>query len=223
MTLFDKTRTPDEETTHWENYDKGIRWVNFHPALGNTLIGLNLFFADAMLVNPDLMQFADEAFTATIPGYHITGRNLRNISRERRMENTAGIELMLGLEGLYGNYNSYIYTDYGTEISYRIENNQIVFNGVPTYMFVKNDRNTDSSTVAAEMNERFKKLYRNIYAINPTVYRTAERTAQWAAFFRMVQNDYPTVWQQFMNQIAGIEASPKAETPRYWLSLTERE
>jgi hypothetical protein len=73
------------------------------------------------------------------------------------------------------------------------------------------------------MNERFKPLYRNIYAINPTVYRTAERTAQWAAFFRMVRTEYPAIWQQFMSQIAGIEASPKAETPRYWLSLTERE
>ena len=90
-------------------------------------------------------------------------------------------------------------------------------------MFVNNDHKAETSTVAAEMNERFKKLYRNIYAINPTVYRTAERTAQWAAFFRMVQNEYPMVWQQFIKQIAGIEASPKVGTPRYWLSSTERE
>jgi hypothetical protein len=223
MTLLDEPQTPDEITTHWENYDKGIRWVNFHPSLGNTLIGLNLFFADAMLVNPDLMQFADEAFNEQIPGYHITGRNLRSMSRERRMLNTAGIELLLGIELLYGSYNSYIYTDYGTVISYRIENNQLMFSGVPTYMFVKNDYTTDSSTVATEMNEQFKKLYRNIIAINPTVYRTAERTAQWAAFFRMVQNDYPAVWQEFTGQIAGIEASPKTQTPRYWLATTERE
>jgi len=130
---------------------------------------------------------------------------------------------LLNLEALYGSWNSYIYTDYGTEISYRIEDKQIVFSGVPSYMFVNNDSKTDSSTVATEMNERFKKLYRNIIAINPTVYRTAERTAQWAAFFRMVQSEYPEVWQRFISQIADIEASPKAETPRYWLSLTERE
>jgi len=68
MTLFDEPRTLDEIATHLENVSKGIMWANFHPAFGNTLIGLNLFFADAMLVNPDLMQFADEAFTDTIPG-----------------------------------------------------------------------------------------------------------------------------------------------------------
>jgi hypothetical protein len=223
MTLFDGPRTKGELATHEKNTDKGIMWANFHPALGDTLIGLNLFFADAMLVNPDLMQFADEAFSNTIPGYHATGRNLRSMSRELRMENTEGIELLLNLEVLYGSYNSYIYTDYGTEISYRIENTEIIFSGVPSYLFVKNDRKTNTSTVSVEMNEQFKKLYRNIVAINPTIYRTAERTAQWAAFFRAVQAGNPQVWQGFISQIDGIEASPRVETPRYWLSLTERE
>jgi hypothetical protein len=223
MTLLDEPQTMDELATHLDNANKGIMWMNFHPALGNTLVGLNLFFVDAMLVNPDLMQFADEVFTSPVPGYHITGRNLRNVGRDRRIENTAGIELLLNIEAMYGSWNSYIYTDYGTEISYRIEKNQIVFSGVPSYLFVNTDRKAETSTVAAEMNERFKKLYKNIVAINPTVYRTAERTAQWAAFFRMVQAEYPQTWQRFMGQITGIEASPQTGTPRYWLSFTERE
>jgi hypothetical protein len=223
MTLFDEPRTPDERKIHGENKNKGIMWANFHPAFGNSLIGLNLFFVDAMLVNPGLMQFADEAFAAPIPGYHASALNVRNLSRPLRMENTEMVELFLALEGLYGNYNSYIYTDHGTEISYRIENRRIVFSGVPSYRFVYLNHDEKTAAVATEMNERIRSLYRNIHAINPTVFRSAEKTAQWAAFFRMVKAEYPQVWQKFMTQIEGVEPALKAETPRYWLSATERE
>ena len=120
MTLFDEPRTDDEIETHINNLNKSIMWANFHPALGDTIIGLNLFFVDAMLVNPDLMQFADEVFTAPIPGYHITGRNLRNMSRERRIENTTGIELLLKLEQLYL-YRLW----YGDKLPYRKQTNSI--------------------------------------------------------------------------------------------------
>jgi hypothetical protein len=125
---------------------------------------------------------------------------------------------MLRDEHEKGTWNSYIYTDYGKEISYRIENRQIVFTGVPSYVFVYNDHNRRTATVAEELNNRIASQYSTIYNINPTVYRSAEKTAQWAAFFRMVKAQYPQVWRQFMERISGRNLSLIFETPRYWLS-----
>jgi len=39
----------------------------------------------------------------------------------------------------------------------------------------------------------------------------------WAAFFRMVKEQYPQAWENFTAQINGITPEPKIETPRLWL------
>jgi hypothetical protein len=208
MTLYDKARSVEEERLKRAHDD--LMWANFHPALANTLIGLNLFFADAMFVNLDLLQFADEVFDTQIPGYHTPRQNDWSISE---------IDELLDEES----WISYIYTDYGKKISYSIINNRIVFNGAPSYYFVDLCPFCGSVIVLEELNELFAVIHSYIYDINPTVYRTAERTAQWAAFFRMVQADYPQVWRSFIGQIDGIEALPAVETPRYWLKRTARE
>jgi hypothetical protein len=221
MTLFDQPRTQEEWATHRLNSDSGIMWANFNQAFGNTLIGLNLFFVDAMFVNPSLIQFADEAFDAPILGYHTSWRNERSAAKTLRIWNLSRvIQILVREQNEIGSWNSYIYTDYGTEISYSIENNRIVFTGVPSYLFVKNNHTEKTVTVAEDLNERIIGLHDSIYSINPTIYRSAERTAQWAAFFRMVQAEYPQIWRNFLGQISGIEASPRVETLRYWLSST---
>jgi len=206
VTLNDKAITDDEKRLERTN---NIMWANFHPDLANTLIGLNLFLADAMLVNPFLMQFADEVFDTQIPGYQIPRQNEWNTGE------------IINLY-VHESWFSYIYTDYGKKITYSVENNRIVFNGTPSYCFLEDIcKYCDSVIEAEELNKLFIDKHSDIYDINPTVYRTAERTAQWAAFFRMVKEDYPQVWQRFMGQIDGITL-PEVETPRYWLPLTVR-
>jgi hypothetical protein len=223
MTLFDKARKEEveEEKKLDEKFGNDIMWANFHPAFGNTLIGLNLFFADAMFVNPELIQFADKAFTFPVPGYHKTRLSIWDMNRTYRLLYSQMILQALSLQE--ENYNTYIYTDYGTEISYRVRNRQIVFTGIPNYLFMYKDENSETVTMANELNERIATIHKYVYRINPNIYRTAEKTAQWAAFFRMVQNEYPEVWQGFMEQIDGIEPVPKVETPRYWLGRTAEE
>jgi hypothetical protein len=217
MTLFDEPRG-GERVTPIENMDKGIMWANFHPAFGDTLTGLNLFFADAMFVNPGLMQFADFAFTFPVPGYHKTRLNWLDTNKDYRRLHFQMMHEKLSLK--QEKQNTYIYTDYETEISYRIRNRRIVFFGVPQYLFMYKDDDNETVTVAEEMNKAFAALHKDVYRINPTVYGAAEKAAQWAAFFRMVQAEYPQAWQGFMKQIDGIDPAPKVETPRYWLSST---
>jgi hypothetical protein len=219
MTLFDETQTEEEEM--YDLFEDDIMWANFHPAFGDTLIGLNLFFVDAMLANLELMQFADRAFFSPIPGYHKSRLNRRDTDRAYRHLHLEMYKSKLAL--IKEKQNTYIYTDYGTEISYRIRNGQIEFIGVPNYLFFYCDEENKTVTVAEKMNKNFANLHKYVFRINPTVYGSAEKTAQWAVFFRMVQTKYPQAWQVFIGLIDGIEPAPKVETPRYWLSLTERD
>jgi outer membrane murein-binding lipoprotein Lpp len=222
MTLFDKPRTEEEKETDnlFDAEGEEIGWANFHPAFGDTLIGLNLFFVDAMFVktdlfNIDLIQFADEVFVFPVPGYHKPRLSRRDTDIARRSLHKKYIDLELAFEA--ENVNTYIYTDYGTEINYRIRNRKIVFTGVPSYLFFFNDKANETATPAERLNEQIAALHKQIHAINPVVYRSAERTAQWAAFFRMVKNDYSQAWEEFMAQIDSIEPAPRVETPRYWM------
>jgi len=216
MTLFDDAGNPDEEKIREQNTKNGIMWANFHPAFGDTLIGLNLFFVDAMFVNPELMQFADRAFVFPIQGYHKS--RLKSWYTDRAFREFYSNLILRELSLIKENHNTYIYTDYGTEISYRIKNKQIEFTGVPSYLFMYKNKKNETVTVAEEKTKSLIALHKYIYRINPTVYGVAEKTAQWAAFFRMVQTEYPQVWQDLIEQIDGIEPAPKVETPRYWLS-----
>lgn len=220
MTLFDKPQTKEEELLD-DLSDGDIMWANFHPAFGDTLIGLNLFFTDAMLANFDLMQFADKAFTFPVPGYHKARLNRRDTDKAYRRLHLQMMTDKLSL--IKEEQNTYIYTDYGTEISYRVKNGQIEFTGVPNYLFLNSNEETKTVTVAEEMNKHFANLHKYVYRINPTVYGSAEKTSQWAAFFRMVQTKHPQAWQGFIGQIDGIEPAPKVETPRGWLSSTEQD
>jgi len=220
FTLYDRAEGPEEVEINKQYKKEGeIYWANFHPAFGDTLIGLNLFFVDAMLLNPLIMQNSDKAFANQIPGYHITWRSERKFVTGLTRKPFDLFQKLIKEQKEIKSWNSYIYTDYGTEISYRIENKRIIFNGVPTYIFVKNNHANKTVTVAKELNEYIIANHNIIYDLNPTVYRCAEKTAQWAAFFRMVKTEYPQIWKLFFNQIAGIEVVPKIETPRYWLPL----
>jgi hypothetical protein len=211
MTLYDEPGSPEEDEIEAENED--IFWADFHPAFGNTLIGLNLFFVDAMLINTSLLQNTDRAFYNPIPGYHdiSTWRNGQDKTQYVKQVNDV-LDTQI--------WADYIYTDYGTEISYYTENGQIKFNGAPSYIFLLNDHARKTVTVAEETNRRMGNIRGAVYNMNPTVYRSAEKTAQWAAFFRMVQTEYPQVWRAFMAQIEKIEPLPRVQTPRYWLSQT---
>ncbi|MCL2443100.1 MAG: hypothetical protein FWD13_06485 [Treponema sp.] len=213
MTLYDNHRSPEERILK-QNRPQSIYFANFHPAFGDTLIGLNLFFVDALLMNIPLMQNTDEAFDFPIPGYHdhATWRN--------KQDNSQNIDQIMSIFNIFERQNSYIFTDYGTEISYHIENSEIVFSGVPKYIFLYNDDDSKTVTVLEESYIYMNDLRNVLYEINPTIYRSAEKTAQWAAFFRMVQTEYPEIWQDLLIQIEGKRPSPLFETPRYWLRRT---
>jgi hypothetical protein len=185
-------------------------YAEYHPDLSNTLIGLNLFFVDAMLVNPYRMRQVTDGFTGVIPGYN-------DIPFDKQ-ESAAGT-LLTARELMSETYQwgTYIYTDYGADMAYSLEDGRLVFSGCPSYLFAKVNAKTETATLETALNAYIRDNLQTVRAINPIVYAQAELAAQWAAFFRMIREQNPPAWEAFTARIAGITPEPFFETPRSWL------
>ena len=201
------------ETLLYLSYPGAFMLAEFHPNLINTLTGMNLFFIDAMLVDGNLNRI--HQLTNTLSGI-IPGYNDINIDEKESARSVTYIRDLL-LNQAY-NWDSYIYTDYGTEIRYEIKEGKLVFSGFPSYMFMSLDDDTETVTVNEKLNARILQDIERVRAINPIIYRAAEQTAQWAAFFRMVKEQSPQDWERFTTQIRVVTTPDiKIETPRYWI------
>jgi len=212
MTLLGDPLTNEEEQI--ENNSKNtIMWAEFHPDLINTLIGINLFFVDALLIDANLnypLRQVTNALNGIIPGYN-------DITFNNRQSLLSDLYINRLLTNRRNNFSSYIYTDYGINIRYEINNGKLVFDGVPSYLFVNINSSTQTVTVNDRLNDLIREDINHIRNINPIIYRAAEQTAQWAAFFRMVKEQYPQAWERFINQIRNVETVYQIETPRYWI------
>jgi hypothetical protein len=212
MTLFGYPRTQAELLIHNENKNK-IMWAEFHPNFINTLPGINLFFIDSMLVDGNLnrMRRITGNLNGVIPGYN-------DINIDERESASSASYIRGILLGMAYNWDTYIYTDYGTEIRYEIKDGKLVFNGFPSYLFMELDDDIETVTVAERLNAQIRQDIDRVRAINPVIYRAAEQTAQWAAFFRMVKEQSPQNWERFITQIRGVTTPDiSIETPRYWI------
>jgi len=126
-------------------------------------------------------------------------------------------------------YHSYIFSEHDDEsMSFRIEKNRIVFTGNPYYKFFKqkNDsvvksclygNNPDYEPVN-DLTADFRTdadLFKNL---NPAVFNTAAKIAQWSAFFRYAKENNPEAWRAFINQIkpaAFFTTVDGSEIPQY--------
>ena len=208
MSLFGHPRTQSQ-------YENALfQWaylVEFHPVFINTLVGINLFFVDTMFVNENIMRVTDN-LSIVIDGY-----NDISIDRDKSTSSSRFIDRIISRHSRERTdelSNTYIFTDYGTEIRYEIQDGTLILTGSPSYLFFQLNHHTQT----AIPNERLTLLIRQnidrVKEINPIIYGTAEQTAQWAAFFRMVKEEYPDVWKDFIAQISGVEIEPHVETPR---------
>jgi hypothetical protein len=218
VSLFGDFQTLSEKRLNkkYKNEGKVLFPVLFHEFLGNSLAGFNLFLVDTIFVNFD-MAGVTGGLPELIPNYNaadwflgfdpeaLTGwQDLSRRSRE-----------IIEDEISAAYWDSYIFTDYGERITYNVVNGKLVFDGHPNYVFVEFDDYRESISLPDELNKYIKDNYETVKAINPVVYGTAEKTAQWAAFFRAVREKNPASWSGFMNQIAGKNPEPFV-TPSVW-------
>jgi hypothetical protein len=208
MTLFGFPVTDEEVELY---LDDNMFLVEFHPDFTNTLIGMNLFFVDSMLVdlNINRMRLITNTLSGIIPGYN-------DISVDEKESTVRAAYIRNLLLRNWDGWDNYIYTDYGTDIRYGIADGKLVFTGYPSYLFMQVDENTETVRVSETINSLIRLNIQRVRAINPVIYRAAEQTSQWAAFFRMVKEQYPQVWESFIAQISGVQTDVQIETPRSW-------
>jgi hypothetical protein len=212
MTLYGEPKTDNEHLIE-NKKTSPIGWMEFHPNFINTLTGINLFFIDAILLegNRTPLRQITNTLSGIIPGY-----NDINIDEKESARSIVYIRNILLRSA--NNWDTYIYTDYGTDIRYEIKDGKLVFSGFPSYLFMKLDDDTETVTVNNVLNARIRQNIERVRAINPIIYRAAEQTAQWAAFFRMAKEQYPQDWERFIAQISGVTTPDiQVETPRYWI------
>ena len=210
MTLLGQPKTRAEIITDINNEGR-VMWMEFHPSFTNTLAGINLFFIDALLIdfNRSPLRQVTSALNGVIPGYNDISFNAANSASSSSF--IRGI-----LFDSTHEWESYIYTDYGTSILYEIKDGRLVFTGHPSYLFLSFDDDTETVIVNDTLNNLMKREIQNIRNINPVIYRAAEQTAQWAAFFRMVKEQNPQAWSGFISRIQGASFESHISTPRYW-------
>jgi hypothetical protein len=203
------------ETLLYLSYPGAFMLAEFHPNLINTLTGMNLFFIDSMLVDGNLnsMRQITDTLNGVIPGY-----NDIRIDERESAQSASYIRRLLLDHAEKEKWDTYIYTDYGTDIRYEIKDGKLAFTGFPSYLFMKLDGDTETVTVDEELNAQIRQDIERVRAINPVIYRAAEQTAQWAAFFRMVKEQSPQNWERFITQTRGVTTPDiSIETPRYWI------
>jgi hypothetical protein len=230
MTLLDfsiegKTIT-EEEDNNWQKARElggNLFRAGYHPALANTLVGLNCFFVDAMLIDTG-MSGVTRAM-ASVKGFNAETNAFRDKfiaglfeedeggavsfaldyleKQERAYADT--VKQMFDAMGELGLCGSYIYSDCDVEIFFRIEEGNIVFTGRPYYQFINiSDESDDSDseyTKAEAVSNLFKENPEIIWNLGPEIYYAADQTARWAALFRYAKASNPAGWAGFMKQI----------------------
>jgi hypothetical protein len=235
ITLLDDPQTEEEITFHIkvggynekapDDKECSLFWANLHPRLANTLIGFNALLVDEMFVFVGAGYNAVPAIYDAVYGpgalapRGIPGYNDIPIDKPGKGEKRFHNNILVALSIFNG--EGYVYTDYGTEITFDVRDKQIVFDGFPSYQFQEfiYDKSGDVVEVRTldELNEYVKRNREAINALNPVVYRTAELTSHWSALFRAIKAQNPAGWSGFLKQIESAAVQPEMRTPRYWI------
>jgi len=194
-----------------------VYFAEYHPALVNTLIGLNLLLVDAIFMNPDVRKIPYLDEMGILNGYNANANQIFNLDLSKsdyslmevdskrfevdKKQPNDGEQHQRTLK-----YASYIFSDPDEGIPFTIENGGIKFGNtaIPYYHFLdRKDGAPQGSRQYIHDKEltddiRNSKLVRNI---SPAIFDTAEKTAQWAAFFRYVKINAPDAWYDFIMQI----------------------
>lgn len=192
-----------------EFYYKSIYFAEYHPAFINTLVGLNLLLVDSIFIDENAR---DIPYTAKEMKYLI-GYNTNDIQDFNSKRSNASLdyiwERLLDEEGEQ-KYDSYVFADPDNGISFKIENDKINFTAVPYYHFLRIISITPLQyDYANDLTEPIR-VSKQVNNISPAIFNCAEKTAQWAAFFRLVKYQYPDAWYDFIMQI-----KPKLTDARY--------
>jgi hypothetical protein len=154
----DKTLKETEEAAKKEV--KNLFWISYHPDLGNTLVGYNLFLVDAMLtgapINTKIKNFTDRSKNDTFPvikgynDYDYTNDESTETAFVRELLEKRSYHYMLCIT--HGTIPTYIYSDGNMPITYQLNGGKVEFTGYPVYHDMVHVSDTWTLTLTREKN-----------------------------------------------------------------------
>jgi hypothetical protein len=199
------------------------RVIKFAPAFKNTLVGLRLMQLDMLIISADAVELP-KLNSRYILG---TGESAPDI-----VSNTAAAErIHRGLKAFDSprgeqGFESYVINDRRFPVYISSSNGYLTLSGVPSYFtFNIQGRETPHPMVRPneKLNDWLASQTATLREINPDVWDNAVITAQYAALFRYIKQNYPHSWQIFYGQIAGIRLTPTVTTPDVVVDPREKE
>lgn len=125
VTLFGRLENERDEQALLQ---KGQRVINYHPQLDNTLVGLRLFQADVLIIQPnatDLFKRDDQVILGA-------GESGHNVERNReRYQQISEWQSLMAAKGEQYQYQSYVVGDLNQRVTFAISNGALAFSGNP--------------------------------------------------------------------------------------------
>jgi hypothetical protein len=206
--------------------------IVYHPAFGDTLLGLRLLQMDVLLMDMRSFQSLPKLRGTVIKGEGEPKIRASPLKRRRAMQFIIDI---LKTES----DDSWVFTDYEVKVEFLVLHGKFKLTGNPYYSFWKRNEKLleDIKTLSIiyrkehqlkevmkkmqvialdNLTESMKKQEGFIQAINPTVYDAAVQTMRFAAFFRYVKRNNKKSWYKFLQQLKSVEVEPVVKTPNRW-------
>ena len=183
-------------------------YLQYHPALEDTLLGLRLLHADLFLRDPAGYL----PLPTTANGDVLLGEG--ETVRENKM---AGIEaagrLAADLSMIFASSNvSWVLTDISHPPLLQVVEDGLRVSAFPYFYFWRHAgfaevRALNNATKAVGHNRELFKAY------NPVVYAAVERTATYTGLFRWVRRKNQKNWDDFLRRVSSLDMRPKVSTP----------
>ncbi len=144
MTLFGQL---SDKALEERTLRKRDRIINYHPALDDTLVGLRLFQADILIIQPNAVHLFRQGASVVLgagEGGHDPAQNMERFLRVSEWQEQQSAK---------GNtYQSYVVGDIGQRVTFRRSQDRIAFTGSPHWNCWK------SKLTQAEMSQRIGEL-----------------------------------------------------------------
>jgi hypothetical protein len=209
VTLFGRLQDDQLQRT---TLDAGGRVINYHPKLDNTLLGLRLFQADILIIQPNAADLFRQngriVFGAGEGGHDL----LENRQRFQQI-----VEWQHAREALGQDYQSYVVGDLGQRVTFAARGGAIAFTGDPYWNAWRRKYRAPEDfaqirTLESRFNERLQ-TYRTLYAS-----MEAGKTTRQAGEPRLtaLERELDAIEAQ-LDELESIE-----QMPEYSRALTER-
>lgn len=149
MTLFGQL---EDKALERRTLRKGERVINYHPALDNTLVGLRLFHADILIIQPNAVHLFQQGGKVVLGAGEAGHDPDKNMERFRKVGAWQAAQSEKGLV-----YQSYVVGDLGQRVTFRRDKDRIAFTGAP---FWNAWRPEHSAEVVAERTKASRDAYR---------------------------------------------------------------